>query len=396
MKHRILTFHNFLFLVGVLFLTTWYSLLVLSYVESGQVKGSDFRWFYSVGKVARQYGFSKVYDLELTGSAQEEVAGVPVGDGLILLPNHPPFVFPVMALLAALDFKTAYCFYFVGVWLLTASIMIVLFRWVRKRGWPRLNALILIIGLLSFEPLFISVLKGQDSYLLLIGGLLLFIAFLDDKDWLGGVGLGLMLIRPQIALVLAISLVFWRRKMWWWFIMIAVLLGIYSVVQVGWNGTMEFIEVLKLSTGVKDFGWDEVRMFDSVGLLLRVAPSLNLDIIHALCWGIYGVTLVGLCLLWRLKRTFKYWYLSITLTLSLFSAPHLHYHDLALLAIPLAGLVIVGVERKKINVAIASGFPMIASMMFLVSEFLDPARFTLPYLLMAGLPIWTWWLERDD
>jgi hypothetical protein len=60
------------------------------------------------------------------------------------------------------------------------------------------------------------------------------------------------------------------------------------------------------------------------------------------------------------------------------------------------GLVVAGVERQKIKITTAVLIPMATSTIFLFSEFWEPARLTVPYLLMAGLPVWTWWVERDS
>ena len=387
----------FLFLIVALLAIqiVWYTILTVSYIKEGQVEGSDFRWFYAVGKVSRQYGSGAVYDLELATIAQAQVAGTAVGEERILLPNHPPFVFPIMALLAGLDFRQAYIYYFLGVWIISAAIMSKLYLILRKKDWPRLESLLLSCSVLLFEPFYISVLKGQDTYILLIGGLFLLFSLGGKKDWLAGAGLGLMLIRPQIALILAIPFLFRRQKVWWWFLATATLLGVYSFIQIGWNGLRDYIVVLGLSTGVEGFGWDEVGMFDAVGLIMRTIPALDINLIHIIGWIFYLASMVGLSIIWSSSKEIKQWHLSLAMFLALFAAPHLHYHDLALLAVPLVGLVVVGVERKKIKISTAVALPMVTSIIFLFFEFWDPARLTFPYLLMAGLPVWTSWVERD-
>ena len=375
---------------------TWYGMLMISYVQAGKVEGSDFRWFYAVGLVWRQYGSHAVYDLDLASAAQAQVAGVVEGQEKILLPNHPPFVYPIMALLAGMEFRTAYFLYFFGAWMFTAVFTVVIYKLLRRKKWPRLEAFLLSCSILLFEPFFISLLKGQDSYLLLIGGLLFLAGVVDGKDSLAGVGLGLTLIRPQIALVLAIPFLFRRRKVWWWFFATAALLGIYSLIQVGWTGVKDYVQVLLLSTGVEGFGWDEIGMFDSVGFLMRILPTVNPDLIHAIGWGFYCVALAGLCFLWRRSKNIRYWHLSLAVMLSLFVAPHLHYHDLALFAAPLLIFGIIGVESRRFTPSSAVAISMVLSVIMIFSEFWEPARLSIPYLLMVGLPFTTWRLERSS
>jgi hypothetical protein len=79
--------------------------------------------------------------------------------------------------------------------------------------------------------------------------------------------------------------------------------------------------------------------------------------------------------------------------LSLFATPHLHYHDMALLAVSLVGLGIAGVLAGRLTVWRAATLPMAVSVLLLFSEFWNPARFTVPYLLMAIIPALTWWYE---
>ncbi|MDP2991623.1 MAG: hypothetical protein Q8O57_13765, partial [Kiritimatiellota bacterium] len=93
------------------------------------------------------------------------------------------------------------------------------------------------------------------------------------------------------------------------------------------------------------------------------------------------------------SKSIGYRHIALALTLSLFAAPHLHYHDLALLAVPIVGLGIVGVAAGRLTAPRAAALSMAASVLLLFSEFWDPARFTVPYLLMAVLPALTWWYE---
>jgi hypothetical protein len=388
MKHpmKALRFSYILSALLILLQIAWYAIFTISYITHGQVEGADFRWFYAVGKVARQYGLDEVYNLEYAAKAQAQVANKPVGEEQILLPNHPPFIFPVMALLAGLDYRQAYVTNYFGILIVTAVFTGVLYRFLRKKDWSRFDATLLSASVLLFEPFFISVLKGQDTYILLIGGLFLLIAILDDKDWLAGIGLGLMLIRPQISLLLALPFLFRRRKVWWWFLAAAALLGIYCFIQIGWSGIKEYVVVLGLSTGVEGFGRDESAMFDAVGLMIRLIPGLDINIIHLLGWFIYLVSIIGLSALWKSSKDIKLWQLSLALALSLFAAPHLHYHDLALLAIPLVGWGIMGVKVRRLSTCDAVVMPMIISVFLILSEFWDPVRYTIPYLLMIGLP----------
>jgi hypothetical protein len=383
----------FLIILMILLQVCWYIIGTRTFFQNGDPEGSDFRWFYSVGKVFREYGSSHVYDLDLARVYQAQVAGVPVDTEKLLLPNHPPFVFPLMALLAGLDYRTAYYLYFALVLLIVISSSTMVYQALRRENWPQTEAFITIAGLALFEPFFVSILKGQDTFLLYLGGLFLLTGWMLEKDWLAGIGLGLTLVRPQIALVLVIPLLVKRRKIWWWFVGSAVALALYSFMQVGWNGMLDYLHVLSMSTGVKGYGWDEVGMLNLVGLMLRVAPGLNVEAVHIIGWAGYAVALVGLFALSYFSKQLRFWHLSVAVSLSLFSAPHLHYHDLALLAIPIIGLGVAGIRHGKFKVTVAASMLTAISIVLLLAELWIPVRNTVPYLVMTVLPILTWWCE---
>jgi hypothetical protein len=233
-------------------------------------------------------------------------------------------------------------------------------------------------------------LKGQDSALLLLGGLLWLAGFLDSDDRLAGLGLALTLVRPQVALVLALPFLFRRRKILAWFCLGAAALGLYSYLQVGWGGAVDYYHLLTLSAAGQGYGIAEAAMFNLVGALLRLVPGLDPQAVHAIGWGVYAASLLGLCLLWGFSKQVQLWHLALAVTLSLFAAPHLHYHDLALLAVPLVGLAAAGVAAGRLPVRRAALLPLLASIVLLFAGFWAPVRFSVPYIVMLALPLATW------
>jgi hypothetical protein len=163
---------------------------------------------------------------------------------------------------------------------------------------------------------------------------------------------------------------------------------------VGWTGAKDYLHILTISAGGTGYGLAEAAMFNFTGLVLRLAPVLEIGLVHALGWGLFVAALVGLCALWGFSKTIHYRHIVLAVTLSLFTAPHLHYHDLALLVIPLLGLGLAGVAAGRLTVWHAAVLPMLASVILLFSEWWDPAHFTIPYLLMAVLALLTWLAEK--
>jgi hypothetical protein len=169
---------------------------------------------------------------------------------------------------------------------------------------------------------------------------------------------------------------------------------LYGFLQVGWTGVQDYLHILTLSAGGEGYGMAESAMFNFTGLLLRLAPQLSLDLVHAIGWGLFAAALAGLCVLWAFSKSIGNRHIALALTLSLFAAPHLHYHDLALLAISLIGLGIAMVAAGRLTAWRAATLPIVVSVILLFSEFWEPARFTVPYLLMAGIPALAWRYEK--
>ena len=88
--------------------------------------------------------------------------------------------------------------------------------------------------------------------------------------------------------------------------------------------------------------------------------------------------LVGLRVLWDLSKPISHRHIALAVTISLFAAPHLHYHDLALLAVPLVGVRIAGVTVSWLIASRAAAIPLVFPAILLFSEFWGPARFTVP------------------
>jgi hypothetical protein len=383
-----------LLVAAVAILISWYAVLMVSYVRApGKLEGADFLAFYSAGRVARDYGINHAYDLELQGIEQAHTAGVPVGSQQTLTANHPPFLFPYLSLIAGLNYRTAYFCYAVLLFLIVAASLPPTYKYLLQNGWKSSNAIVTILGILLFEPLFMSVLKGQDSALLLSGGLLWFACLRTGKDRLAGLGLALTLIRPQIAIVLAVPFFFKKGRIIHWFGVGAAILGIFSILLVGRTGVLDYFHLITLSAGGEGYGLAEKEMFNLTGMILRLWPQSNLGFIHMVGWVLYGLAIIGMCVLWLKSKSIRLWHIALLITISLVTAPHLHYHDLSLLVIPIIGVGLAGILSGRWTTWIAAGLPLAVSLTLLLSELWDPLRFTIPYLIMIILPFLTWWYE---
>jgi len=378
------------FIAALAFQVTWYALLWVSYVRDPQVLlGADFRAFYTAGRIARQEGFRWVYDLALEHRLQAEIAGHPLADKAVLIYIHPPLLLPVLCLLAHLDYPNAY----IGYGLVQIAFVLagfpVLFRMLRAKNWPRPQIWVLLVGVLLFQPLFISILKGQDTAFYLFGEILWLYGLLRDDDRMSGLGLSLTLIRPQIAVVLAIPFLFKRRKVFWWFCAGGAALGLLSLAMVGPGGAQDYLRILAISAGGQEYGLNQSAMFNFTGLALRLFPQIDPGLIRWLGWGLFATGIVGLSVLWKVSAVIRIRHLGLAVLTSLFVAPHLHYHDLALLLLPILGFAIILVEAGVLRPERSMYLPVAFSLLLLLGD-ISPARFVIPYLVMAFLVVGLW------
>lgn len=373
------------FVVALAFQVTWYALLWISYVRDPQVlAGADFVAAYSAGRVAYERSWSQVYDMELEWQIQERVAGHSLTPQEVFNYNHPPFLLPVLWLLARLDYPVAYIGYCLIQFLLVAAGLPFLFRLLRSKNWPRPQIWLLLVGVLLFQPLFTSILKGQDTALYLFGEIVWLCGLLNDDDRMAGLGLSLTLIRPQIAILLAIPFLFNRRKVFWWFCVGAAALGLLSLTMVRLGGAKDYLRILLVSAGGQEYGLNQSAMFNFTGLALRLFPQVDPGVIHWLAWGLFAAGIVSLSILWKLSPTIRIPHIGLAVVTSLFVAPHLHYHELGLLLLPILGLAIILVEAGIFRPENSMYLPVAFSLLLLLGD-ISPARFVIPYLVMAFL-----------
>ena len=178
----------------------------------------DFLSMYSAGRIARSLAFGQLYDLASQQQFQIGVIGKPYGVlGGVLPFMHPPFLIPLLAAVCDADYVASYarwsavlagaatgCAYFAG-------------RLCRDRGWARGPVFVITASSAVFFPISQSIGRGQDSAFVLLGVIVWAWAMVQKRDRLAGAALALVMLRPHIAIFLAVPLLLVRRRAWWWF-----------------------------------------------------------------------------------------------------------------------------------------------------------------------------------
>jgi len=388
------TLQRILFFSGVASLIIVY---VLSWVDvitdPSQRTASDFMAFYAAGRSALEHTLADAYDVAYTKANEEKVLGYRIADRDVNFLVHPPLVLPILWLIAHFEYVPA--FYLWASFLLIlcglcAQMTVKLFKTVQG-----VNRLVLWCGTFLFFPLYISVVNGQTSAMLLLGVLLWYYGFTKNSNHIAGLGLALATISPQIALILAVPFLFSPayRKVWWWFCLGAGTLATISVAMVGIHGVQNYLHVLTLSASGEDYHTHESAMVNLIGLLKRMMPNLDSATIRTTGWIVSLLGLISLCAISRRLSSPDDKFISLSVIVAIFATTHLHYHDLALLLVPMLIVIRKLAIAQNDLLGWATLLPIGISLLFALTYSVPQFTYLVIYLVELVLLVSPWLLQ---
>jgi hypothetical protein len=166
------------------------------------------------------------------------------------------------------------------------------------------------------------------------------------------------------------------------------------VLILGVDGSRNLIRFLLISAGGEWYGLHPAEMPTLSGLLRRVVPGIDANVVHPVSWVAYFLTAAFLCFLWKRSKQIGEKEIGLAVVLNIFASPHLHYHDLALLLLSLTGLMVVAVREKYLSPRDAALLPFGISLL-LLSSFVSPFLvYGLAYLFMLFLVLALWFPDR--
>jgi hypothetical protein len=381
-------FRLVLVISGLIALVIIYAVLWARMIsDPAERTGADFITFYSAGRIMLSGQAGGVYDLQAQVHQEEAILGFSIQPADLNPFVNPPFILPLLAGVAWLPYVPAfYLWAFLMLFLYAVSIILLL-RVIPASG----GRAALFLGMLLFYPIFVSVLNGQDTALLLLGGSVWLYGLLKGDDRMAGLGLAMMSIRPHITLALALPFLFKRRKVWWWFLLGAAVLALASLALVGFKGVENFLGMLSVSAGGADYKINEHAMVNLLGLLRRLAPGFPAGEARLAAWVVYACANVFLCVVWRRSPKIGEKHIGLAVLVALFVAPHLHYHDLALLLIPITGLIAQTGRAEFLDGRLTNLLPLGLSWLLIASNPLPLLKFNFPILLEAALFVALWY-----
>ena len=381
-----INFRRVFILAGLLTLVMVYAILWIQMISSAAERtGADFIVFFTAGRISQTDGAKHVYDPLLQQAVQQAQVGFQLAPGQVLLYNHVPYLIPILKVLISENYVASFYRWAALLLALCTASVVLLTRLFQRAGWGQPEVWLAAAGLITFFPLFVSILNGQDTAFTFLGLCLFLVGILTERDWLAGIGLALTSIRPQVTVLLAVPFLFRKQKVFGWFCLAGGVLVILSLAAVGIDGMRGFLNLLLVSAGGDWYGLKEPLMVNLVGLLWRITPALGANAIHWIGWAVYGITLVGLCVLWSRSRKIGEKQIGLAIVLAVFVVPHLHYHDLTLLIVPLVALLLLLVRNGFLHSQHAALLPLALSLALLVSNFALVLKLNFPYLIMLLL-----------
>jgi Glycosyltransferase family 87 len=196
-----------IFLAAVVFMEAAIAWNLRAVIADGQ---PDFTIFYTAGTMLNQGSARALYDTELQRKVQGEFAPN-LGERRWALPfNHPAFEALLFQAFAVLPYRSAYLLWLAVNLMLLLLVLLLLRKHIILM--QRAGYFFWLLTALAFFPLFVALLQGQDSILLLLWCVLAYVALQRDSLFLAGCCLALGLFR--FHLVLPMVFIFLLHRKW--------------------------------------------------------------------------------------------------------------------------------------------------------------------------------------
>jgi Glycosyltransferase family 87 len=305
------------------------------------IEHQDFIAFYSAARLPA----SQIYDLQRQKTVQVQVLGEPYPAPSGVLPFvAPPVLIPLLKLTLTENFVESYWRWLSLLVLVCVGCGIMVYLITRD--------ILAAVTAILFFPLFTSVLQGQASSFLTLSVLLWGYFLSKGKGWAAGLALGLLIAKPHFLIALGVPTMLVSRKAFISLASVGLLTCVIIVAFIGVNGVSQMIDVARLSISSNDYRISRTEQFNVLGLLLRAGVPITLA--KVVSWSLFGLAVAVSC--WVLRKSREFMRLGFVTVLAVVTAPHMHFHDLSLLLLPMAA---VSLTLNKKALALFPGSPVL-------------------------------------
>ena len=296
-------------------------------LRSGQIKGTDFLHFYVIGSLALKGDGDALYDVRAQVAQQERI--VPDSRGEWFLPVYGPQVALFFAPFAILGYFDA-----AAVWAVVNALVYALSLFLVYRQCPNLRGHrdLVVLSALAFPPFWQLILHGQTSVLPLFAVALGFTLLQSGRTFFAGCALGLLIVKPQLALLLGLLCL--ARGGWKLALGVASAIGaqfVAPVIVFGVPVLRNYLRALSEAPAMASLLEPKAYQLHS----LRSFFSLLLPYWNRASLGLYAISALAAALIfwnaWRSQGHPPLRY-SAFLVATVLVSPHLTVYDLVLLA----------------------------------------------------------------
>jgi alpha-1,2-mannosyltransferase len=294
--------------------------------RAGNLKGTDFLHFYTLGSLAVEHDGSDLYNLR----AQSELAArrVPAAKGIDYLPLYPPQVSLFFAPFARLAYAWA-----LAAWLAVSASIYFVCCYAVWRACPNLRDQKVSVQVLAlaFPAFWHLIAWGQSSSLALACFTAAFLALRAKREFVAGLAFGCLIFKPQLALGTAIAFLF----AWRWRAIVGAILSssielLAGAFYYGFNPLRDWIHALLLAP--RELRLLEPKLYQTH--CLRTFWALLIPWMSA-SFALYVVSALVVCVLliscWRRSLSLPLRFSTLLLA-SVLLSPHLTVYDLVILA----------------------------------------------------------------
>ncbi|UIF86861.1 glycosyltransferase family 87 protein [Cupriavidus sp. UYPR2.512] len=300
--------------------------------------GADYSVFWSASYLALQGEAARVYDY---ASLQPVIMafGSVRGDEHFFLPwLYPPTFLLFVLPLSLLPFALSYLFFTAGT---AVMYMAAIVRILDMRAVPRH---VVLLPVVAFSGGLEAAMIGQNS--LLTAGIAAWsLIHLRSRPVLAGILVGLLSVKPQLAVVLPLAML--ADRAWKAFFIAAataVVMAASSVGLFGWEAVSAFLENSSLvREQLLDQGRKGWYSSPTVFAMMRLggAPVAAAYGAQAVC-ALFAI--VALLKVWRSQTSIEL-RIAAAATATLLVSPYLWYYELTWLGIAIAGITADGMRR---------------------------------------------------
>ncbi|MGB2602889.1 MAG: glycosyltransferase family 87 protein [Candidatus Sulfotelmatobacter sp.] len=359
--------------------------------RAGNLKGTDFLHFYTLGSLALAHRGADLYNSQSQSAIA--AARVPSAAGIYYLPLYPPQVSLFFAPFAQLSYPWALI-----LWLALSSLIYGLCCYAVWRNCPnlhnqKLTVLVLALALPAFWHL---IAWGQTSALALACFTLAFLAFRAQREFLAGLALGCLIFKPQLAVAAAIVFLFTLR----WRVIVGALLSSVTQLTAAWlyYGPGPLREWIHILLNVpKQLSLLEPRLYQTHSLRTFWSMLLPWPSVSLMLYLISAILVSALAVAtWRSRLDLSLRFSALLLATVLL-APHLTVYDLVILG-P-AFLLLSGWIVAQPNTSTAAYFKLLLYLAFILPLLGPLARWThlqLSVPVMAAILFGIWKFSRRE